>query len=159
MSKRYQLYRTQQLNCDIATAWKFFSSPYNLSRITPPEMNFTVLSNVKNVEIYEGMEIDYTVSPLFKIPLKWKTRIRKVDHEKYFEDIQEKGPYKFWKHKHEFYPNEKGVLMKDTVDFQLPLGVLGSVTYRLLVRKKLERIFDYRYQVLKKLFNQKIEVK
>ncbi|WP_026770280.1 SRPBCC family protein [Asinibacterium sp. OR53] len=144
---RYQLYKEQQLNCDIETAWQFFSSPYNLSKITPKEMNFVVLSDTGNQPVYEGMEIDYRVSPLLKIPMKWKTRITQVNFQKSFSDFQEKGPYKYWSHFHEFIPNEKGVLMKDTVDYELPLGVFAAIAYRLFIKNKLENIFDYRFRV------------
>jgi len=64
----YILKREQQLYCDIASAWSFFSSPHNLSRITPKEMGFVVLSNLTDSEIYKGMIIDYSVKPLLGIP-------------------------------------------------------------------------------------------
>lgn len=156
---RYQLKRRQQLRCDIETAWKFFSSPLNLATITPKEMNFVVHTALTEGEIFEGMEIDYTVSPLFNIPLKWKTRITQVDHHKSFTDMQEKGPYKYWKHVHEFYPNVNGVLMRDTVEYELPFGLLGRVVHKLLVKKKLEKIFNFRFAVLEKYFDKKITAK
>lgn len=152
---RYQLETTQQLNCDLETAWEFFSSPHNLSKITPKEMNFVVKSNIKEDEIYEGMEIAYTVSPVLSIPMKWKTIITKVDFQKSFTDFQEKGPYKLWNHQHVFIPNEQGVLMKDTVDYELPFGVLGTIAHKVFVKKKLESIFDFRYNVLEERFNNK----
>ncbi len=152
---RYQLHKEQQLNCDIETAWEFFSSPFNLSKITPKDMGFVVKSNLGKKPIYEGMEITYTVSPLLKIPLKWKSKITQVDFQKSFTDVQEKGPYKYWNHFHEFVPNEKGVLMRDKVDYELPFGFLGSIAHKLLVKKKLETIFSYRNQILEETFNQK----
>ena len=112
----YQLYREQQLNCNVDTAWNFFSSPKNLSKITPHDMAFKVLSNIGDKEIYDGMIIEYTVSPILNFPMKWKTRIIQVNKGKSFTDFQEKGPYKYWNHFHEFIPNEKGVLIKDTVN-------------------------------------------
>lgn len=151
---KHELYREQQLNCDLQTAWDFFSSPMNLPKITPKDMAFTVLSEQKTNKIFEGMIIDYTVSPLLGIPLKWKTRITEVIPNKSFTDFQEKGPYKYWNHFHEFIPNEKGVLVKDTVDYELPLGILGSVAHSLFVKNKLNHIFNYRYGILEKLFNQ-----
>jgi ligand-binding SRPBCC domain-containing protein len=63
----------------------------NLPKITPKDMAFTVLSEQKTNKIFEGMIIDYMVSPLFGIPLKWKTRITEVIRIK-FTDFQEKGP-------------------------------------------------------------------
>ncbi len=148
----YQLQKTQQLNCDVETAWQYFSAPGNLAEITPKEMKFVVLSDVGN-EIYEGMEIEYTVSPLLGIPMKWKTRITQVNAPNSFTDFQEKGPYKLWNHHHEFIPNEKGVLIKDTVDYELPWGFLGRIAHNLFVKKKLEHIFSYRYWILEKIFN------
>lgn len=149
---KHQLYREQQLHCDIETAWAFFSSPMNLSKITPQDMGFTVLSDFENESIFEGMLIDYTVSPILNIPLKWRTRITQVDGLKSFTDFQERGPYKYWNHFHEFIPNANGVLMKDTVEYELPFCVLGTIVHRTFVKKKLESIFDFRYQVLKQQF-------
>lgn len=150
---KHQLYREQQLHCDIETAWHFFSSPVNLSKITPKDMGFTVLSDYNNERIVEGMIIDYTVSPLLKVPLKWRTRITHVEFNKSFTDFQEKGPYKYWNHFHEFISNKDGVLMKDTVDYELPWGILGNIAHRFFVKNKLADIFDFRYGVLEKMFN------
>lgn len=152
---KHRLYREQQLNCDIETAWNFFSAANNLSIITPPEMNFTVLTKLKEDEIYEGMIIDYTVSPLLNIPMKWQTEITHVDTAKSFTDFQKQGPYKLWNHFHEFIQNENGVLIRDTVDYELPLGFLGEIAHRLFVKKKLETIFNFRHEVLEVMFNNK----
>ncbi|MPS72339.1 MAG: hypothetical protein E2590_04225 [Chryseobacterium sp.] len=151
----YKLYREQQLDCSIESAWKFFSSPHNLSRITPSDMNFVVLSDVEDKPIFEGMEIDYTVSPILGIPMGWKTIITQVEEYKSFTDFQKKGPYKYWNHFHEFIPNDKGVLIKDTVDYELPFGILGNIAHQLFVKNKLKSIFDFRYRVLDDLFNRK----
>ncbi|PKB14984.1 SRPBCC family protein [Flavobacterium sp. 5] len=150
----HQLYREQQLHCDIATAWAFFSNPENLSAITPKDMGFVVLTKNANSSIYEGMEIDYIVSPVLGIPMKWKTQITQVDYQKSFTDFQAKGPYKLWNHFHEFIPNENGVLIRDTVDYELPMWIFGTLAHSLFVKSKLEAIFNYRFQVLEKIFNQ-----
>ncbi|MCT4012615.1 SRPBCC family protein [Elizabethkingia anophelis] len=152
---RYHLYREQQLNCNIEQVWDFFSSPLNLSKITPKDMKFTVLSDLKNTSIYEGMEIDYLVSPVLGIPLKWKTRITQVNYQKSFTDLQAKGPYRYWNHYHEFIENDKGVLMKDSVDYELPFGFLGKLAHSLFVHKRLKSIFEFRYNFLEGYFNRK----
>lgn len=149
----YTLKKEQQLYCDITSAWSFFSSPHNLSRITPKEMGFVVLSNLTDSEIYKGMIIDYSVKPLLGISLKWQTQITEVDYQKSFIDFQKKGPYKLWRHRHEFIPNHKGVLMIDTVEYELPFGFIGKIIHSLIVKKKLKNIFDYRNEVLEGLFN------
>lgn len=150
---RYKLLREQQLNCDLDTAWDFFSSPHNLEKITPKEMQFIVLSKDNNPTIYEGQVINYTVSPILKIQMKWRTRITQVDPNISFTDFQEQGPYKYWNHFHEFLPNEKGVLIKDTITYELPFGILGTIAHQLFVKNKLNKIFKYRFEVLEKMFN------
>lgn len=149
----HTIYREQQLHCDIGKAWNFFSSANNLSLITPPDMKFTVLTEMEDDEIFEGMIIDYYVSPILGIKMKWKTEIIQVDFQKSFTDFQKKGPYKLWNHHHEFIINDKGVFMKDTVKYELPFGFLGELAHRIFVRKKIEHIFNYRYKVLEELFN------
>lgn len=154
----YQIYREQQLHCDLETAWDFFSSPKNLSRITPKEMGFTILTDLKNEPIFEGMFIDYKITPIFSIPMKWCTEIKQVDEHKSFTDFQLKGPYKLWRHFHEFIPNKDGVLMRDILKYKLPFGILGTVAHTLFIRKKINHIFDYRNQVLEQLFNEKTQL-
>lgn len=150
----HTLKRTQQLHCDISTAWNFFSEAKNLSEITPKDMSFIVRTDLKNEEIYEGMIIDYYVSPLFGIKLEWQTEITQVEKEKSFTDFQKKGPFKLWNHHHEFISNEEGVLMIDMVDYELPLGFLGEIAHNIMVKKRLQHIFDYRYKILAKKFTQ-----
>jgi ligand-binding SRPBCC domain-containing protein len=146
-------FNTEQfLPTDIIKAWDFFSSANNLTIITPPELDFNILTNLKEREIYEGMLIDYTVKPLLGIKVNWQTEIFKVDKPAMFADKQMKGPYKIWEHTHTFVEKESGVLMHDQVKYQLPFGIIGRITHSLLVRKKIENIFNYRREVLKKIF-------
>ncbi len=138
-------------------AWDFFSSAKNLSVITPPEMDFNILTQNLPEEIYEGMKIDYTVKPLLGIKMKWQTEISKVDQNFSFTDRQLIGPYKTWIHTHTFYPQKGGILMKDVVDYELPLGNLGNIMHWLIVRNKIENIFVFRKLALEKLFKNDID--
>ena len=146
-------YSTQQfLPISIGEAWDFFSSPKNLALITPPELDFKILSKTEKAGIFEGQQIDYTVKPLFGIPLKWKTEIGKTSLHSFFKDKQLKGPYKVWEHTHIFSVQDNGVLMKDEIIYKLPLGFVGKWMNKLFVRKKIEDIFEYRRKTLNKLF-------
>ncbi|MEJ7779689.1 MAG: SRPBCC family protein [Daejeonella sp.] len=146
-------YRTEQfLPVDIDTAWDFFSSAKNLAVITPPEMSFKILTDLNDLEVYEGMLIDYTVKPLFGIPLKWQTEICKVNRPSLFTDRQGKGPYSVWEHTHTFIEQNNGVLMKDEVNYKLPFGFLGDIANYLVVKKKIAGIFEYREKALNRIF-------
>lgn len=147
-------FRAEQfLKTDINKAWDFFSSAKNLAVITPPELDFKILTDIEGKEIYTGMLIDYTVKPLFGIPLHWKTEIAKVNKPAMFSDRQLKGPYKIWEHTHTFVEKDNGVLMNDEVKYELPFGFIGNIAHSLIVKKKIEHIFQYRNEVLNKIFN------
>ena len=100
------------------------------------------------------MVIDYTVQPIAGISLPWTTAITNVDEGKSFTDKQLKGPYTCWEHTHTFRPMDNGVLMNDEIVYQLPFGLIGQVIHQVLVRKKIESIFNYRRNTLQKIFNQ-----
>lgn len=147
------LFKTSQfLHTDINTAWNFFSSAKNLATITPPELDFKILTDLGDKDIYEGMLIEYTVKPLFGIPLNWKTEIGEIKKPSMFMDKQLKGPYKIWEHTHYFTEKENGVLMEDEVKYQLPFGFVGALTHSLIVKKKIEEIFEFRKITLEKIF-------
>jgi ligand-binding SRPBCC domain-containing protein len=74
--------------------------------------------------------------------------------KKQFVDEQRFGPYKFWHHKHLFNEIDGGIEIIDILDYMLPFGVLGRLFHPILVKPKLEEIFDYREQKLKEIFGE-----
>jgi ligand-binding SRPBCC domain-containing protein len=148
----FQLERETFIPADIQTVWHFFSNPENLKQLTPKDLNFRVTHCPKVDEIYEGMLIEYLVSPLLRIPLKWITLIKKVKPMSCFTDTQIRGPYRLWEHTHTFEAKGNGVLMKDKVLYKLPFGPLGLLAHRLFVKKQLEGIFKYRALVIQTTF-------
>ncbi len=82
------------------------------------------------------------------INLRWVTEIQSVKPMESFIDNQIHGPYRLWHHLHRFEANEQGVLMTDLVHYALPFGPLGAITHALYVRKKPERIFQFRKETL-----------
>jgi ligand-binding SRPBCC domain-containing protein len=103
-------------------------------------------------KIYARMIISYTVRPLLGISTNWVAEITHLTDMSYFVDEQRVGPYKLWHHKHIIIALNNGVLMKDFVSYQPPFGFLGRIANTLVIKKKLNEIFDYRTQVLEKLF-------
>jgi ligand-binding SRPBCC domain-containing protein len=150
----YQFKRKQLVKTDISTCWEFFSSPDNLSKITPKYMGFDVLTDVPD-RMYEGLMIEYRVRPLLGIPMRWITEITHVKDYQYFVDEQRLGPYTIWHHEHHFQETEEGIEMTDIVSYQVPFGILGRIAHPIIVQKKLAEIFDYRFKVVEELFNQK----
>jgi ligand-binding SRPBCC domain-containing protein len=142
----------QKIPARLDVVWDFFSSHANLQTITPPYMNFKVISKHGEEKLFSGQLIEYKVSPVFNIPLYWKTEIREVNGPHSFVDEQRKGPYKLWRHQHIFREIEGGVEMTDNVEYEAPLGILGDLANVLFVKRKLRDIFEFRFRKIEELF-------
>ena len=118
----YHQYRRQWLPISMEEGWKFFSDPYNLKTITPPDMGFDVLSFSGAQALHRGQIIQYTVRPIFGIPVRWVTEITHAEEPSFFVDEQRSGPFSFWHHKHYLKPSENGVEMIDSLHYKIPFG-------------------------------------
>jgi len=151
--KTYVLKAEQAIPISLAEAWDFFSSPLNLAKITPKEMNFVVTSDhTTATKMYEGMLITYTITPLFGIKMSWMTEITHVKEGEHFIDEQRFGPYALWHHEHHFKGIEGGVLMTDQLTYAMPLGAVGRFGHAILVAKKVRDIFKFRENAIVELF-------
>lgn len=148
----YTLEASQELNIPLEKAWDYFSSPENLSNITPPQMGFHITSKVDK-KAHQGQIITYKVSLIPFIKTNWVTEITAVKEQEFFIDEQRFGPYSMWHHEHFFesLPNGK-TLMKDKISYKIPFGFLGAIAQPLFVKKQLQTIFEYREKVLDTIF-------
>ena len=149
--KTYRLIRRQVLEIDTLAAWRFFSNPSNLRLITPSWLDFKITSSVPD-SVYAGLIITYRIRPLASIAVPWVSEITHVDAPRFFVDEQRHGPYRFWHHQHRLQSVSKGVEKTDEVHYRLPGGLLGIFFHAVLIRRKLDEIFDYRKSALKKIF-------
>lgn len=153
--KSYQIIFKQNLPLTLDEAWDFFSSPLNLSKITPDDMAFVVTSKMDSTtKMYPGMIITYKVSPLLGIKLNWMTEITQVQDKQYFIDEQRFGPFQFWHHEHHFKAINGGVEMTDILTYGLPLGILGQMAHGILVGNKVKEIFSFREKRTNELFGE-----
>jgi ligand-binding SRPBCC domain-containing protein len=148
----YQLFKTQIVKGSIEDVWDFISSPENLKKITPDYMGFEINSQNLPEKMYSGMIISYIVKPVLGIKMLWVTEITHVEEMRYFVDEQRIGPYSMWHHQHFIEPSGQGVLMTDIVSYSPPLGFLGALANSIFINKQLNTIFNYRENVLEKLF-------
>ena len=151
--KVYTKTTSQKLPISIDKAWKFLSDPKNLKIITPDYMGFKILGGSEK-KIFAGQIIQYIVTPILGIPTKWITEITHVKHGVYFVDEQRFGPYSLWHHKHFIKEIEGGVEMEDVIDYKLPFGLFGQLFHPIIVKPKLDEIFDYRFNKLIEIFGE-----
>lgn len=150
--KIYTLTRKQFLPISLETAWKFFSTPDNLEKITPSHMKFKILYKSGGDDMYAGQIIRYKVNVLPFLPMNWVTEITHVQAPNYFVDEQRFGPYALWHHQHWFKEVQGGVEMTDVVNYAIPLGLLGQLVNALFVGREVNRIFDHRFTILNDYF-------
>ncbi|MCI2227576.1 SRPBCC family protein [Polaribacter sp. MSW13] len=151
--KIYTLHKKQNIPISIEKAWEFLSNPINLKTITPDYMSFDILSGTEK-PMFAGQIIQYIVTPILRIKTKWVTEITHVKENEYFVDEQRFGPYALWHHKHFIKEIKGGVQMEDIIDYKIPMGILGQLAYPILVKPKLEEIFNYRQKKMIELFGE-----
>jgi ligand-binding SRPBCC domain-containing protein len=149
--KVHVLERSQRLPGSPEEVFGFFADAHNLEAITPPFLGFEVVTP-KPIDMHEGTLIEYRLK-LHGLRLRWRTRIDAWEPGERFVDRQLKGPYRLWHHTHTFEPDGEDTLMRDVVRYALPLGPLGEVARVALVRRDLDRIFDFRHAEIARRFN------
>ena len=142
----YTLERRQTVPSPLETVFSFFAEPRNLARITPPWLAFRLVS-AGDLVMAEGLRLEYRVRPL-GAPMRWVSRITVWDPPHRFADEQERGPYRYWHHLHEFRAVPGGTELLDRVTYALPLGPLGRLAHALVVRPQLRAIFRFRERVI-----------
>jgi ligand-binding SRPBCC domain-containing protein len=127
--------------------FEFFSNALNLEDITPPWLQFRVLTS-QPIQMREGAEIDYRLK-IRGIPVRWRTRITVWDPPRRFVDEQLRGPYRLWVHEHTFKEDSRGTTCDDHVQYAT-LG--GALINNLFVERDIRKIFAYRSARLQDIF-------
>lgn len=148
----HQFKREQFFNHPREELWEFISKPGNLKKITPGYMGFDITSACEHEKMYEGMIISYKVAPLLGIKTSWVTEITHIKPATYFVDEQRIGPYTLWHHQHLLEDKDGGTLMTDIISYQPPFGVLGEIANHLVIKHKINEIFNYRQKTLSNIF-------
>ena len=130
----------------IDETFAFFSDAANLERLTPPWLNFRILTPPPIV-MRQGLEIEYRIV-LHGWPIPWRTRIDAWEPGVRFIDRQLAGPYRWWHHEHRFERVPGGTRVLDHVEF-VPRARWMTARF---VARDVGRIFQYRGESLPRLF-------
>jgi ligand-binding SRPBCC domain-containing protein len=146
----FTLERRQVIPRPIDEVFAFFSRAENLQDITPRWLNFRILS-LSTPEVERGTLIRYALRWRI-LPVRWTTEIIRWEPPFRFVDRQISGPNKLWHHEHRFEPQGAATVMRDTVRYALPFGLIGNVVHAAIVERDVRNIFDYRAERIKTLF-------
>lgn len=169
----YRLQFERWVAIPIERVFLFFAEPNNLPRIMPPETGtkLTALklgpppippadqAAVPNGDSLAGVgsEIVTSFRPFPPLPLRarWIALITEFEWNHHFADIQKKGPFKLFQHRHEFSAETRngtsGTTVRDVIEYDPGFGALGQLAQWFFIAPTLKRTFVYRQRMLEKL--------
>jgi len=124
-----------------AEVFACFADPGTLVRLTPPVYRLEIVA--APAALAAGAVLDLRLA-WRGLPVRWRAFIREWDPPYRFVDVQVRGPWARWEHRHRFLEEAGGTWVEDRVTYRLPLGPLGRAAHGLLVRRVLRALWDYR---------------
>ena len=135
------------LPATVEEVFAFHERPDAFALLQPPWERVEIVEPPRGLEVGTRVEVRSKVGPF------WTTLVAEhVAYEKNvaFEDVMRGGPFAHWHHKHLFFEHEEGCVLRDEIEYALPLGILGRLVAPLFVRPRLQRLFDYRHDVTRR---------
>jgi len=148
--KVYRFEAEQWLPRPLEEVFAFFSDARNLEAITPPWLQFHVLTP-QPIMMGAGTLIDYRLR-VRGLPLRWQSEITAWEAPRRFIDEQRRGPYRQWLHEHLFAERDGGTLVRDRIDYAVPGGPLAPLLHRWWVGPDVQTIFAFRHRQLEERF-------
>jgi ligand-binding SRPBCC domain-containing protein len=140
---RHTFIRESVIAASPERVFAFHELPDALARLTPPWESSRVIRMAKISEA--GSEAIIETRILGLLPVRWVARHTAYDPPRMFEDVQIKGPFRYWRHRHLVEPHAMGARLRDEIEYEPPLGLFGRISAPFLIIPRLEKLFDYRH--------------
>ena len=125
--------------------FEFHEQPDVLTMLLPPWETARVIKAARISDV--GSEAIVETGVFGPIKMRWVARHTRYDPPRMFEDIQIKGPFRTFRHRHIVEAHADGAILRDEIDYEPPLGFLGRALAPLLIEGRLRKLFDYRHEV------------
>ena len=126
----------------------FHELPDVMSRLLPPWESSRIIEAAPSLRVGSRAIID---TKLFGfLTVRWEALHTAYERPRMFEDTQVKGPFRSWRHRHIIEPHAEGALLRDEIEYEPPLGLLGRVGAPLVIVPRLRRLFEFRHEVTRK---------
>lgn len=135
------------IDASVERVWEFHERPDILQKLTPPWQPVQVIRRQGGLDVGAISEFRLWLGI---IPIIWIAR--HIECEKYhiFTDQQIRGPLKSWLHRHQFIRENGKTRLIDTIDYELPGGMLAEFFLGWWVNSRLTEMFRYRHEVTQK---------
>ena len=152
--------RSTRVDAPLNTVWEFHSTQSGLVSLTPDWMNLRI-EEVRGPDggadpavLEPGATLRCSVRPLGVGPRQsWTSEIVARDRSEgsaYFRDVMRDGPFPEWEHTHQFYADGEQTVIRDSINYELPLGVIGRAVGPAAV-VGFEPMFRWRHSQTRKL--------
>jgi ligand-binding SRPBCC domain-containing protein len=135
------------INASPERVFGFHSLPDAFERLIPPWENVRVVQKADISEIGSRTILETRIFGPFKI--RWVAEHTAYDPPRSFEDVQVKGPFRSWRHRHIVKPHAEGAILRDEIDYEMPIPIFGPLAAPAAVTPRLNRMFEYRHKVTK----------
>jgi ligand-binding SRPBCC domain-containing protein len=127
----------------------FHESSGALERLIPPWERLEVIEGGQSLKPGERVVMSTGLGPL---RLRWVAEHTEYEPGRMFADRQVEGPFASWYHRHVFLDDgQGGTLLRDIVEYEPPLGIVGRLVAGGLVESRLRKIFDYRHETTRRI--------
>ena len=120
--------------------------------LVPPWDGTRVVERTGSLED-DSLRVVLSVPVLGPVRQRWTIRHEGFEAGRRFFDVMERGPFRQWRHEHLVTPvDEHTCTLSDTIRYEVPLGPLGAAVGGPMIRRRLDRMFDYRHDVTQRAF-------
>lgn len=148
-SSRMRYVKESHIKATPREVFDFHESPDALKLLIPPWENMQVVESAGSLRPGSRVVLKGKKGP---VPMRWVAEHTEYDPPHLFADRQVSGPFSYWYHRHHFIDDgQGGTVLRDEVEFQPPLGLVGKWLGGWLIRKQLEKMFAYRHATTKRI--------
>lgn len=150
VAEGWRLSCEQRVRQPLPEVFPFYANARNLERLTPSFLRFRI-RRISSEPLASGTLIDYSLR-LHHLPIRWRSRIETWDPPRRFVDRQVRGPFRTWRHTHDFRSDGGGTAITDVVLFDVHCRRLLPALVRGWLLSDLRAIFEHRRRAVERLF-------
>jgi len=144
--ERHKFTKSSMIPASNQEVFAWHEQPGAVEKLNPPWQKMEVVRQADSLQVGNQVIFKIFIGPISKT---WVAEHVEYDPPRLFADVQRQGPFAYWYHRHRFEPADNGkTLMTDEVDYELPFGWIGNLFGAAFARAQLQKMFDYRHQVV-----------
>jgi len=121
----------------------------DIHKMSTSKSNETAIAGVTTGLINQGETVTWR-GKHFGIYLSHKSIISEMQFPNFFVDEMVEGRFKKFRHKHHFVQEKFSTIMTDTIEYQTPFGMFGSLFDKIILQSYLTRFIKVRNDFIKK---------